>query len=168
MNITLYAATSIDGFIAKADGDSEWVSEHDEQAFVDTIQEAGCLMVGKTTYKQYLDELYPMEGVANIVLSSGAIESRPHVHTASSPSQAIDIAEKLGHEQAILVGGGHTNASFIEADLIDDLIISIHPLVLGSGIRLFETNTTLSNWETKKQELLPDGVVKLWLTKKEV
>lgn len=70
MKITLYMATTIDGFIAKNDGDSDWVSPIDTDNFMAEINKRGCIIVGRTTYDQFLNDLYPIEGVINVVVTS--------------------------------------------------------------------------------------------------
>lgn len=63
-------ATSIDGYIAKKNGDSDWVSEVDAANFEQKIKEMGCIIVGRKTFDQYQGDLYPVPDVTNIVLSS--------------------------------------------------------------------------------------------------
>jgi len=51
--IVFYPACSLDGYIARHDGDSAWVTEEDEQLFTQEVQKAGCVIVGSRTFKQY-------------------------------------------------------------------------------------------------------------------
>lgn len=140
MKIVLYMATTIDGLVAKKDGDSDWVSPLDTENFETAMKETGCVVVGRKTFDQYQGELYPVEGVTNIVLSRGKNEkvAEKNVFYAESVEEAIKIAEKNGHEKMLLIGGGHINAAFLKAGLIDEIILSVHPKILGEGIKLFE------------------------------
>ena len=144
MRITLYVATSVDGYIAKLNKDSEWVSPVCGESFNQTIQEYGCIILGSHTYDQYHEEMYPVKGVLNIVVSSDAKRQsdNPELVFAHTPHAAIEIAKINGHDKALLIGGGTINASFLKENLIDDLIIDIHPLILGKGIKVFENIET--------------------------
>lgn len=140
MQITLYVATSIDGYIAKSDKDSEWVSPVCGESFTRTINEYGCIIMGSHTFDQYQGEMYPIKGVLNIVVSRDGSRSSTDSDLVfvTSPESAIAEATKSGHIKALLIGGGTINASLLSANLIDDVIIDIHPLILGQGIKVFE------------------------------
>lgn len=140
MKITLYMAISVDGFIARKNGDSDWVSPVDVKNFEQAIEEHGCIIVGRRTFEQYQGDLYPVKGVTNIVVTSDRSikSSHPDVSFVSEPVENIlKFIEKKGHTKALLIGGGTTNASFLTAGVIDEVILSVHPLILGDGIRLF-------------------------------
>ncbi|KXK09226.1 MAG: Dihydrofolate reductase [Microgenomates bacterium OLB22] len=163
MKITLYMAISIDGFIAKSNGDSDWVSETDADLFEKSIHNAGCIILGHRTYKQYLHDLYPIEGVTNIVLASHPQNSEfKNVFFAQSPQEAIHIANSQGHTEALLIGGGRTNAAFLNENLIDAIILSVHPLILQDGIRLFEGNENMVPLEQTMMKEIGDGLVHLY------
>lgn len=77
MKITLYMAVSSDGFIAKEDGDSGWVSKTDSIIFREKCKEIGCIVLGKRTFEQFRGSLYPFKDITNFVLTrdfSGAGE----------------------------------------------------------------------------------------------
>lgn len=140
MHITLYSALSADGLIATNDHDSDWVSEVDLEVFNKTILDAGCMILGKTTFFQY-PKMFPMPGVLNVVMTHDASlksDAKDVFFAAGSLENTVKEMEARGIERAVLIGGGKTNASFIKANLIDELILSIHPLLLGQGIQLFE------------------------------
>lgn len=82
MTVTLYMATTIDGYVAKTNGDSDWVSELDNDGFENQIQQKGCIILGRTTYEQYLDDLYPVPGVLNIVLSTSQSKKKRYEHSS--------------------------------------------------------------------------------------
>jgi dihydrofolate reductase len=56
-----------------------------------------------------------------------------------SVEEIIEAIKQKGHDKALLIGGGTTNASFLNANAIDEMILSVHPLILGNGIKLFES-----------------------------
>lgn len=161
MKVILYMAVSADGLIATAGGDSDWVSEADTD-FGRIIREVGCLVVGKRTFDQYQGDLYPMEGVINIVLTSSKVKgSDKNVLYVGSPSEAIAVAQKRELSSLVLIGGGRTNGSFLKENLIDEIYLSVHPLVLGEGIKLFEGVAKAVKLELLGKKDLFEGLVQL-------
>lgn len=140
MKVTLYMAISIDGYIAKNDGDSDWVSEVDSRNFEKKIEETGCIVVGRKTFEQFYDVLYPVEGVTNIVVTSDASrqDKNQNVTFVSSPQEALRVAMQKGHDKVLLIGGGHVNSAFVRDNLIDEVLLCVHPLIIGEGIKIFE------------------------------
>ncbi len=140
VKVILYMAVSVDGFIAKEDGDSDWVSPIDSEVFEAKTKEVGCIVVGRKTFEQYYGEIYPLEGVKNIVLTHrpDAQKESPNVFFADSPEHAIKIAEAANLRAILVVGGGQTNSAFLNKNLIDEIFLTVHPLILGKGIKIFE------------------------------
>ena len=139
MKITLYMATSIDGFIAMKNGDSDWVSPAGVADFEQKIADHGCLIVGHRTFTQFQGDLYPVKGVTNVVLvsKSPTPSSEKNVVYSLSPADAVRYLAENGHDKALLIGGGTTNGLFAMAGLIDEVYLCVHPLILGNGIKLF-------------------------------
>jgi len=163
MKVVLYMAVSIDGFIAKKDGDSDWVSETDTINFEKKVAETGCIVVGNRTFKQYKDELYPIENATNIILTSHKAlksENRDVVY-AHSPADALEVASGRGQDKILLVGGGITNGLFLKDKLIDELILTVHPLLLGNGIRLFENPDCNINLQLLTQNKLAKNLIQI-------
>lgn len=164
MKITLYMAISIDGFVAKKDGNSDWVSPVDSANFEQKIKEKGCIIVGRRTFDQYQGDLYPVKSVTNIVLTSDSSlkSEEDNVIYARSPSDAVKLAQKKGHDKALLIGGGITNGLFLREGLIDEVFLSVHPLILGDGIKLFEGVETDIKLEFVDQKELGEGLVQIY------
>lgn len=161
MKTTLHLALSADGFIAKPDGDSDWVSPIDSELFESRVKDAGCIIVGRKTFEQYKGELYPVEGVVNIVVTSDVDYKRDDVMVASSPVVAVALAEEKGCTKILLAGGGRTSAAFLQAGLIDEIFFSVHPLILGQGIKPFEGKTFEKNLKLLDSRDLGEGLVEL-------
>ena len=139
MKVILYMAVSVDGFIAKKNGDSDWTSKIDSVIFERKIKEMGCLIVGRRTFDQFYGDLYPIRGVTNIVLTTNSSrKSEEGTIYATSPKEALRVAQEKGYEKVLLIGGGTTNGLFLKENLIDEIFLSVHPLVLSQGIKLFE------------------------------
>jgi dihydrofolate reductase len=136
MKVVLMNAISVDGYIAKTDGDSDWVA--DDEQFDAAVGKYGCILIGHRTFTQYEGELYPIEGVTTFVYTHE--KQQPAVpgvqFVFGEPAEVLQQVKAAGFDAVLLGGGGKTNASFAEAGLIDELILDVHPLMLGDGIRL--------------------------------
>ncbi len=163
IKVILYMATSVNGYIAKEDGDSDWVSEVDSKIFEKKIEEAGCIIVGRKTFDQYHGDLYPVGDATNIVLTSDTTrqDKNKNVVFVFSPKEAIQIAEQKGHDKVLLIGGGQVNGSFIDDDLIDEIFFSVHPLALGEGIKIFENFKKQVDLKFIDSKELGEGLIQL-------
>lgn len=161
MNVVLHLAISADGFIATPDGDSDWTSPVDGALFTARAQAAGCLVVGRRTFKQYHGILYPMPGVLTIVLTREPGTATPGVLYAPSPSAAVTLAEENGCGSILIAGGGQTSAAFLRSNLIDEIFFSVHPLMLGQGVSVFSEVTTDAKLTLLGVRKLEDELVEL-------
>lgn len=163
MKVTLYMAVSIDGFIAKNDGDSDWVSPVDSVIFEQKIKEKGCIVVGRRTFNQFHGDLYPVKGITNIVITSDKRKANKsdEVIFVGSPEEALKVAQGKGHTEVLLIGGGTTNGLFLKANLIDEIFLSVHPLILGDGIKLFEGCEIKLDLREISIKQLDEGLVQL-------
>lgn len=170
MQVTMYAAISIDGFIAKPNGDSDWVSEVDTEYFQKAIEGSDCVIVGKRTFDQYKDELYPVPIKLNIVMTSQPPNSKSYENVEFMSHEPIKVIEHLkskGCQHVLIIGGGKTNYSFMNAGVVDNLIVDIHPIVLGDGIKLFSGAEMFREFERLSTLELPEGLVQITLRKKQ-
>ncbi len=167
MKVILYNAISIDGFIATPDGNSDWVSENDLPHFKSEIEKAGAIIVGRTSYEQFKGDLFPITGVLNVVMTHdkgfAATESAGDtLVTTLDPHGILSMLEAKGFTSVVIVGGGKVSASFLAANLIDEIIVDIHPLVIGKGIKIFESDKPLlMNFTLEGVETISEGLIKL-------
>ncbi len=133
---------SINGYIAKMDGDSEWTSEEDLKGFYEQSKNAGNIIMGKNTYiAASKSDYFPFPDVLNLVVSHKQIENKwgdKVIITNNTPKEIIKMLEQKGFTTAFLAGGGQLNTSFIKENLIDEIYIDIEPLVFGKGIKIFD------------------------------
>ncbi|MBI2096634.1 MAG: dihydrofolate reductase [Candidatus Sungbacteria bacterium] len=161
MKITLHLGISVDGFIAKPNGDSDWVAPADEVLFKNRAKEAGCLVVGKRTFEQYQGTIYTVDGVINIILTSKPDPKITNVLSATSPIAAVELAKEKGCADVLIAGGTRTSTAFLEANLIDEILFSVHPLILGQGMKPFEGGIFEKSVKLLDSRNLEDGLVEL-------
>lgn len=148
---------SINGFIAKEDGDSEWTSDEDLEGFYEHSKKAGNIIMGKNTYHAASDYGYfPFPEALNVVVTHQNIKNEwgnKVMITGNSPHWIIAKLEELGFREAFIAGGGKLNSSFMKEGLIDEIYLDVEPLLLGKGIPLFalgDFEINLELLETKK------------------
>jgi len=134
-------AITLDGKIAQSsDHFPDWTGKADKKFFMQTTKQAGCLIMGSTTY----DTIgRPLPGRKNVIMTRSP-EARENQYEASeleftnkSPAQIIEQLQAEGFTQAVLGGGAQINSLWAKAGLVDEVILTISPLVFGEGIGLF-------------------------------
>ncbi len=157
---------SLDGFIARPDGRLDWLEpmqvageDYGYGEFFDTVD---TVVIGRRTYEVTLgfDE-WPYEGKRVVVLAHAALAPlHGERFFAGSPAA---LAEALWAEGArrVYVDGGFVVSQFLRAGLLDDLVVSVVPIVLGEGIRLFQGTMTERRLLLRSAEAFPSGLVQL-------
>jgi dihydrofolate reductase len=146
MKATVYIATSLDGYIARENGDLDWLlnidnAGGDDYGYADFIGTIDALVMGRGTFEKVLSfPSWPYDRpvyVLSTTLTEVPEHLRENVHLISMPvAQAMQHVSELGHA-SIYVDGGKTIQEFLRSDLIDELIVTRIPVLIGSGIPLF-------------------------------
>nr|AIA15695.1 RibD C-terminal domain protein [uncultured bacterium] len=139
MKIILMAAVTLDGKIARNEAHFvDWSSREDKKLFYATSKRARVLILGNNTFKTFPS---PLPGRLHVVLTSttddkqdtpGLIE-----YTNATPEQIVADIEARGYTEAVLTGGAQVNALFLRSNLIDEIWLTVEPLIFGLGIDLF-------------------------------
>ena len=161
MKVILYMAISVNGYIAKTNNDTDWVCETDWDMLNKQIEQSDAVIMGRKTY-EVGEEDFPYGNCLNIVLTrnKNLLKDKDNqLFTDIAPSVLLDTLEKKGKENILIIGGGEINRLFLDNNLVDELIFSVHPLVLGDGIRysangLFENELKLLDVKRLKQDLV--------------
>lgn len=146
MKVTCYMAISVDGFITKNESDNDWISKTDWNQFYSYINANDAIIMGRKTMEQFGDE-FPVESKLNIVLTNDTKLHKDDANviiTAGTPKEILDLATDRTASNILLVGGADLNLQFLKAGLIDELVVSIQPILIGKGISLFG-NDELNN-----------------------
>lgn len=149
MKTTVYIATSLDGFIAKKDGSVDWLHkpeyavEGEDYGYGALMSSVDALIMGRTTYETVmsLGVDWPYGNTQVVVLSSRNLEIPAEISATVSQmgGAPADIlaALKAAGMQHLYIDGGKTVRDFLTAGLINELIITRIPILLGEGIPLF-------------------------------
>ena len=160
MKTILYMAITANGYIAKENDDTSWVSEVEWAGFSGMIKKYGNMIIGKRTYEAMVknDEFNKsnLNKIKTVVLtndSSLKIENPNFIFTVKSPQDALNILKEQGFETIMVCGGGGANSSFIKENLIDEIYLDIEPIIFGRGIKVFaeiDFESKLKLLETKR------------------
>lgn len=142
----VYVAMSLDGFIAKKDGSVDWLDEIPnplgiDYGFSEFMERTDALVMGRNTYEKVLSfKVWPYKKKV-FVLSNSLKEVDISLKDKASivKGDLKKIISTLNNEgyNSLYIDGGVTVQSFLEQDLIDEIIITNIPVILGSGIPLF-------------------------------
>lgn len=144
--VQYYVAASIDGFIADPEENLAWLTSIEggaEDTYKQFIGTVGALAIGATTYEWMLEHAggWPYEDQPAWVFTHRQLEPFEGADVRfvdGSPDQHIEaMREAAGERNVWLVGGGELASQFADAGLLDDLILTVAPAVLGAGISLF-------------------------------
>jgi len=142
--VTFGIANSLDNYIARKDGAIDWIlgGEESNSAMTEFWKTIDAVVIGRKTGEPVLNSGTPFPtypGVKNYVLSRTLKES-PDENVEIIREDAAEFVRKLkmGEGKGIFVmGGGLLAKPLLEANLIDEVEVNIHPVLLGSGIPLF-------------------------------
>jgi dihydrofolate reductase len=158
--IILYIATSLDGYIAREDESIDWLPESAKSGYDAFYKSIDTVIMGKTTYDQVLTfGEYPYKDKKSFVFTTTTQTKDENVEFVSDVNKFVkDDFPGVG-KNIWLVGGAQIIASFLKQKVVDEIIITIIPVLLGRGIPLFkniENDTKLELIKTKKYIQLVD------------
>jgi dihydrofolate reductase len=171
-SVTLHMVSSLDGFIAKKDNSVSWLdspgsvyeagvslSQEEAAAFVKAID---CYVLGSHTYEHALELGWPY-GDAPAVVVTGRKWPAPKKNVefyAGDLKTLVDV--KLARFRNIwLVGGAMLCQSFLELGLVDNITLTIAPVLLGEGLSLFGNSLREKKWNLKNVVAYKNGFVEL-------
>jgi dihydrofolate reductase len=165
--IIAYLATSADGFIARPDGDVAWLDRprpNDEYGMPAFLRSVDTIVMGRVTWEtgQKLGGAV-VEGKRNIILS----RTLPFHAAPGAMVENIepgDLALRLRAEKGKnvwLMGGADVFGAFLSAGALDELIIHVVPVLIGTGISLLDPSARQTELKLKSTRRFADGVVRL-------
>ena len=145
MKVILVAVTSVNGKITNG-GESniyEWTSKEDQEFFFSGIENAKLIVCGSATYNIVKNHIKHKEGRLRIVLTKSAEEYKKDAlpgmleFTSETPQEVIGRLD-TEYQEMMLVGGSKIYSAFMKSGLIDEIFLTLEPVVFGSGKNLFE------------------------------
>lgn len=171
----VFIATSLDGYIADSKGVIEWLETFPEINQVDSgyssfMAEVDALVMGRGTFEKVcsFDIDWPYEKPVYVL--SNKLMGIPEEYQGKAElvngtlSEVLAQIHQKGHGR-LYIDGGKTIQSFLKEDLIDEMVITVIPVLLGDGIPLFGSLPKPVIFECKKTRLFFDKVVQNHFTR---
>lgn len=137
-------AITADGKIAKSDQELiNWTSPEDKKYFVEQTKQAGVLIMGEKTFATIKK---PLKNRLNIILTFEPEKKQniPDIleFTNKPPKEILENLKKRNFNTCVIAGGATINTLFLKENLIDEIHLTIEPIIFGQGLNLFTENFT--------------------------
>jgi dihydrofolate reductase len=171
-SVTLHMVSSLDGFIAKKDNSVSWlentgvyeagvsISAEEAAAFVKAID---CYVLGSRTYEHALELGWPYGDTPAIVVTGRELPPKKNsVEFYSGDLRTlVDVKLAPRYRNIWLVGGAMLCRRFLSLGLVDEIRLTIAPVLLGEGLRLFDGPLPEEKWNLKNVVAYKNGFVEL-------
>ena len=138
--IKLFIACSLDGYIAKENGSVNWLPENTDSGYDQFYSSIDTVLMGQKTYEQILTfGKYPYKDKISYVFSRNPNQKKDE--NVEFTSEVEEFTKKLvssSGKDIWLVGGSEIASTFVNLKFVDELILSVIPVVLSKGIPLFK------------------------------
>lgn len=173
--ISLFIATSLDGYIAKPDDDLSFLKlvekEGEDYGYAEFTDTIDTLIIGRRTYDYVLKEIGPSHydnGQRDVYVITR--NERPQTgRTIFYTGNLTKLVERLKSEKGKNIycdGGAEVINELLKHDLIDEFIISVIPVLLGNGTRLFKDGRHEQTLEFIKAKTFETGLAQLHYKRK--
>ncbi|PJF18594.1 Bifunctional deaminase-reductase domain protein [Paramicrosporidium saccamoebae] len=175
--LSLFILTSLDGKVARSNGEIDWIwtdpvegpnSDCNYGKFMSSVK---YVVTGRKTFDISASfEKLPFAGKQKYVFTRTAGSSRPNDETtyiSDDPAQFVRELktraplDNVEDEKIWLLGGAEIFKQLHDADLVDEIILTIQPIIIGAGINLFDGITLETKWNLVSCESWKEGLVQM-------
>ncbi len=165
----VFIATSLDGFIADKNGNIDWLHSvpnpnKDDMGYKEFMSNIDALIMGRTTFETVcgFDCDWPYDKPVYVLsnkLNKVPIELVNKVEIVKGDLN--DVLDKIHQKEHynLYIDGGKTIQSFLQADLINEITITIIPIILGGGVPLFSDTSKALEFECVSSKIFIEKVV---------
>ena len=168
--LILFTAVSLDGFIAGPQGEIDWLFADADYGYTEFYASIGSLLMGYKTFEtvKNFEGPYPHSDRENVVFSRSAHAPFENVlFVNQDPVEFTTTLKSKMIEDIWLVGGGQLNGLMLQHELIDEIVLSIHPVTLGYGIPFFSNFPyKISSFDLHEARPFPSGMLQVTYRKK--
>lgn len=170
--LILYIAMSIDGYIAKKDDNLDFLSmvevPNEDYGYADHLQNIDTIIWGRKTFDKVISfgKGIPNKDKKIFVISRSKQGKDENAEYANNLIDLVTTLKQQEGKDIYCDGGAEIVYELLHHRLIDRIIISIIPHLLGDGIRLFKDNNIEQQLTFKRSISYPTGLVQLWYDRK--
>lgn len=166
---SVYIATSLDSYIADKNGGIEWldsiqIPDIEDMGYAEFTKGIDALVMGRTTFETVLgfDVDWPYKKPVFVLSTSLTKIPESHKEKAflikGTMTEILEQIHKKGYHR-LYIDGGITIQGFLKEDLIDEMIITVFPVLLGGGSPLFSELPNALEFELVKSKVYVDQLV---------
>lgn len=161
-SISLFISTSADGKIARENGETDWIQLGPESGFKTFYEEVDTLLMGRVCFEKLLAKgPWPYSGKKTYVFSKNL---RNHFGSdieivTRDPGAFVEDFKLTQGRKIWLVGGAEIAKTLMRENLVDEVVLNLHPNMLGAGVDLFPLPLHSMIWKLESSRELPDGLV---------
>lgn len=166
-SVICYIASSLDGYIARPDGSLDWLplaGGEEDYGYAEFYASVDTILMGRKTYDLVKSfGTYPYEGKEAYVFSrsQGGQNDRHARFISDDPGVFISEVKRKSGRDIWLVGGGQILRAVLEAGQLDLIILTIIPILIGSGIPLFPATKGDHPLRLVRSRAYPNGLVQV-------
>ena len=167
----VYIASSLDGYIATKDGGIDWLTEipnpnNDDYGYAEFMKNIDAIVMGRVTFEKVLtfgEWIYEK----TVFVLSNTLSNVPTKLSGKVEIVKGDLKTLIGNLAKrsinnLYIDGGKVIQGFLREDMIDEMIITRIPILLGDGIPLFGKHDRQMKFSHLKTETFENGLIKSW------
>ncbi|MBL0741520.1 dihydrofolate reductase family protein [Chryseolinea lacunae] len=165
--VILNLALSLDGFIAGPQGEYDWCFTDADYGMTNFLNSIDTTVMGGKSYRLLLQYGPPYPEYTNYVFTRTE-KGTPYPNVVFTSDDIPDVVRALKEKDGKniwLFGGAEIIHPLLEEDLVDELMLSIHPLLLGDGLPLFRKLNERKLFKLTDTIAYPSGLVQLYYKK---
>ncbi|HYX07740.1 MAG TPA: dihydrofolate reductase family protein [Bacteroidales bacterium] len=162
--IVLSLCTSLDFFIEGENGAIDWCLTDQDYSMTSFLERIDTILLGRISYEQLIRDLPNAFADKRKIVFSTSLRNveKGYELIKAAPDQAMHEILSAPGKDLWLFGGAKLAASFLTHNLIDEMMISIHPLLLGKGKPLFHDFDKRTNLKLTDSKVFSTGLVQLY------
>lgn len=162
--ITFFIATSADGMIARENGSTDWMSKDCFQHYKEFFKKVDTVLLGRKSFENILTRgPWPYTGKQSFVFSNSLKNDfGPEVQViARDPVAFVEDLKESEGGRMWLIGGAELARTLMTHNMVDEVILDIHPHILGSGVHLFPLPLHSMFWELVDSKELASSLIRV-------
>lgn len=166
--VILYIAMSLDGYIAKNNNDMSFLSivqkDGEDYGYNVFIKEIDTVIMGRKTYDWVMTQVkeFPHADIDSYIITRAPAHAKGKIsfYTGNLKELILELKQNTG-KNIFIDGGAEIVNLLMQDNLIDEYIISIIPILLGDGVRLFNRSIMEQNLELISSKQYETGLIQL-------
>jgi len=167
--VVLELAVSLDGYIEGPNGEYDWCFTDQDYGMTAFMHRIDSIFIGRKSFElaQSMGGESPLEGVKTFVFSNTlkSVEAKDTVLVSGEWVAEVEKIKQAPGKDIWLFGGAVLTTSFLNEDLVDELRLSVHPILLGSGKLLFQQLGERKKLKLMEAKTYDSGLVSLKYTR---